>query len=142
MEYHAGTDVSSLLVRRGPFSVADACEIACQTALALGCIQQHDLVHRDVKLAIQFCSPIADCWRDWTFLEPNWVRSVSWRSRSVRMDFRRSLGMAAQRNPQTGRYRLKAGSNLPCLGACWIRSIEEDLDCSPGTTLRPSRTLD
>lgn len=49
MEFVPGLDVSSLLLRSGPMSVPNACEIARQTALGLEFAHQHDLVHRDVK---------------------------------------------------------------------------------------------
>lgn len=49
MELVPGLDVSSLLRRSGPLSVADSCEIARQTALGLAFAHDHQLVHRDVK---------------------------------------------------------------------------------------------
>ncbi|MBV9122271.1 MAG: serine/threonine protein kinase, partial [Planctomycetes bacterium] len=49
MEYIAGLDLSHLLARCGPFSVADACEAARQTAVGLQYVYEHGLVHRDIK---------------------------------------------------------------------------------------------
>ena len=49
MEFQAGTDVSTLLRKHQRFPIADACEIARQTAMGLACVADHDLVHRDVK---------------------------------------------------------------------------------------------
>lgn len=49
MDFVPGLDVSSLLREVGSISVADACEIARQTALGLEVAHQHALVHRDVK---------------------------------------------------------------------------------------------
>jgi serine/threonine protein kinase len=49
MEYVPGVDLGRLLRACGPFAVADACELARQTAEALLCIEQQGLVHRDLK---------------------------------------------------------------------------------------------
>ena len=49
MEYSAGLDVSEILRRLGPLSIADACEIARQAALGLQHAHQCGVVHRDVK---------------------------------------------------------------------------------------------
>ena len=49
MEYVEGIDLSRLLRIVGRLRVADACELARQTAEALGFAHQHNLVHRDVK---------------------------------------------------------------------------------------------
>jgi serine/threonine protein kinase len=49
MEYSAGLDVSEILRRLGPLSIADACEIARQAALGLEHAHQCGVVHRDVK---------------------------------------------------------------------------------------------
>jgi serine/threonine protein kinase len=49
MEYSEGLDVSEILRRVGPLSVADACEIARQAALGLQHAHQCGVVHRDVK---------------------------------------------------------------------------------------------
>ncbi|MCA9264295.1 MAG: serine/threonine protein kinase, partial [Planctomycetales bacterium] len=49
MEHAPGMDVSSLLQQLGPLDVHDACEIARQTADALGYAARNGLVHRDVK---------------------------------------------------------------------------------------------
>ncbi|MAG93939.1 MAG: hypothetical protein CMJ48_09345 [Planctomycetaceae bacterium] len=48
-EYIDGLDVAQILRRTGPLSVANACEIARQTALALDYVDQQGLVHRDIK---------------------------------------------------------------------------------------------
>ncbi|HPM79222.1 MAG TPA: protein kinase [Candidatus Anammoximicrobium sp.] len=49
MEYVAGLDLSKLVERCGPLPVADACELARQTALGLQYIHEHGMVHRDIK---------------------------------------------------------------------------------------------
>src|SRR5262249_5296655 len=49
MEYIPGIDVAKLMRYRTPLQIADACEIARQTALALAFTNQHQVVHRDVK---------------------------------------------------------------------------------------------
>lgn len=49
MEFVPGLDASSLLRQTGPLRVADACEVARQTALGLAFAHHHQLVHRDVK---------------------------------------------------------------------------------------------
>lgn len=49
MEYIDGLDLSEIVRRVGPLSIADACEVCCQTALALECSHENGLVHRDVK---------------------------------------------------------------------------------------------
>ena len=49
MEYVDGVDLSELIRRRHPLSVADACELTRQAALGLQCIHEHGLIHRDVK---------------------------------------------------------------------------------------------
>jgi len=49
MEYLDGVDASQLLLKVGPLRVADACEIARQTALGLQFAHQQSLVHRDIK---------------------------------------------------------------------------------------------
>ena len=49
MEYLEGTDVGRVVQNVGPLPIADACEIARQTALAIQHIQQKNLVHRDIK---------------------------------------------------------------------------------------------
>ena len=49
MEFAPGLDVSSLLRKTGPLGVANACEIARQTALGLSVAHANELVHRDVK---------------------------------------------------------------------------------------------
>ncbi len=48
-EYIDGLDVAQVLRRRGKLSIADACEIAKQTAQALDYVNQQGLVHRDIK---------------------------------------------------------------------------------------------
>ncbi len=49
MEFVDGLDLAEIVRRLGPLPVADACELARQTALALQCAHEHGLVHRDVK---------------------------------------------------------------------------------------------
>jgi hypothetical protein len=44
-----GVDLARLVKQRGPLPVAEACELARQTALALQYLQQRGLVHRDLK---------------------------------------------------------------------------------------------
>jgi eukaryotic-like serine/threonine-protein kinase len=49
MEHSPGLDVSEILRRLGPLSIADACEIARQAALGLQHAHQFGVIHRDVK---------------------------------------------------------------------------------------------
>ena len=49
MEYIVGVDVEGLLGEQGPLRIADACEVARQTAVGLTYIHQHGMVHRDIK---------------------------------------------------------------------------------------------
>jgi serine/threonine protein kinase len=49
MEYVEGLNLSQLVRRMGPLAIADACELACQTARGLEHARQHGLVHRDIK---------------------------------------------------------------------------------------------
>lgn len=49
MEYVDGTSAGDLVDRFGPMSVANACEVARQTALGLDYIAQQGMVHRDIK---------------------------------------------------------------------------------------------
>ena len=49
MEYVDGLDLSRLVRRVGPLDVADACALACQTAIGLQHAHDRGLVHRDVK---------------------------------------------------------------------------------------------
>jgi serine/threonine protein kinase/formylglycine-generating enzyme required for sulfatase activity len=49
MEFVAGIDLTRLVRRHGPLSVADACEIVRQAAVGLQYAHSHGLVHRDVK---------------------------------------------------------------------------------------------
>ncbi len=48
-EYVDGIDLAEIVRRLGPLSVADACEVARQSATALQVVYEHGLVHRDVK---------------------------------------------------------------------------------------------
>lgn len=48
-EYVDGYDLGALLKRTGPMSIADACEIVRQTAMALDYTHSQGFVHRDVK---------------------------------------------------------------------------------------------
>lgn len=48
-EYVEGSDLGTIVLRRGPLSVADACLAVYQTALALRHIHEKGLVHRDLK---------------------------------------------------------------------------------------------
>jgi serine/threonine-protein kinase len=48
-EFIDGEDLGSIVLRSGPLSAADACLAAYQACLALQCIQDRGLVHRDVK---------------------------------------------------------------------------------------------
>jgi serine/threonine protein kinase len=48
-EYIEGEDLAQLVKRRGPLSVADACEVICQAALGLAHAHERGLVHRDIK---------------------------------------------------------------------------------------------
>jgi serine/threonine protein kinase len=48
-EYIEGEDLAQLIKRRGPLSVADACEVICQAALGLAHAHERGLVHRDIK---------------------------------------------------------------------------------------------
>ncbi len=49
MELVDGVDLAALVRLCGPLPIADACELARQTALGLQCVADHGLVHRDVK---------------------------------------------------------------------------------------------
>ncbi|QDU54877.1 protein kinase domain-containing protein [Aeoliella mucimassa] len=49
MEYVDGTGAGDLVERFGPMSIANACEIARQTALGLEYIATRGMVHRDIK---------------------------------------------------------------------------------------------
>lgn len=48
-EYVRGRNLAAVVAARGPLSVADACLVGYQTALALQHVHEHNLVHRDVK---------------------------------------------------------------------------------------------
>jgi serine/threonine-protein kinase len=48
-EFVEGTDLATLVQTRGPLTVADACLVIYQTALALKHIHEKGLVHRDLK---------------------------------------------------------------------------------------------
>lgn len=49
MEYVDGSSAGDLVDRFGPMSIANACEVARQTALGLEYISQQGMVHRDIK---------------------------------------------------------------------------------------------
>lgn len=49
MNYVAGADVSTLVRGLHPLPMADACEIARQTARGLHALHAHGLIHRDIK---------------------------------------------------------------------------------------------
>ena len=49
MDYVDGLDLSRVVNRLGRVSVAEACEVARQTAMALQCAHENKLVHRDIK---------------------------------------------------------------------------------------------
>ncbi len=49
MEHVDGLDLSEVVERCGPLSVADACEAIRQAALGLQCSEENGLVHRDIK---------------------------------------------------------------------------------------------
>jgi formylglycine-generating enzyme required for sulfatase activity/serine/threonine protein kinase len=49
MEYVEGTDLASLLRKKGPLSVAHACHFIRQAALGLEHAREHGMVHRDIK---------------------------------------------------------------------------------------------
>ena len=60
MELIEGVDLSTLVRRVGPLSVADACELIRQAAAGLEHAHQHGLVHRDVKPSnLMLCSPLS-----------------------------------------------------------------------------------
>lgn len=49
MEHVDGLDLSRIVSRTGPLSIADACEIARQAAIGLQYANENHLVHRDIK---------------------------------------------------------------------------------------------
>jgi Leucine-rich repeat (LRR) protein len=49
MELVDGADLAAIVRGHGPLKMADACEAARQTALALEYVRQHGMVHRDIK---------------------------------------------------------------------------------------------
>lgn len=102
MEYVPGVDVTTLLRRSGPMGVADACEIARQTAVGLSCAHEHKLVHRDVKTSnLLFASngvvKLLDLgWQ--RFRRRHWAQVRSWTRTKVRTPEaqRRSTGRAVR----------------------------------------------
>src|SRR5262249_3247528 len=57
MEYVAGTSLDRELRRRGPFPVAEACDLIRQAALGLQHAHERGMVHRDVKPANLLLTP-------------------------------------------------------------------------------------
>jgi len=51
MEFVEGVSLQQLVARRGPLSIAAACELVRQAALGLEHAHEHGLVHRDIKPA-------------------------------------------------------------------------------------------
>lgn len=49
MEFIDGLDLAELIRRTGPLTIAEACALTRETALALQCAHEHGLVHRDIK---------------------------------------------------------------------------------------------
>lgn len=49
MEYVPGRSLAQVMAAEGPLPVARALAIACQLCDALACLQEHGVVHRDVK---------------------------------------------------------------------------------------------
>jgi formylglycine-generating enzyme required for sulfatase activity/tRNA A-37 threonylcarbamoyl transferase component Bud32 len=49
MEFIDGIDLGRLVKRRGPLGLADACEVARNTALGVHDAHEHGMVHRDIK---------------------------------------------------------------------------------------------
>ena len=60
MEYVDGVDLSAVVERCGPLGIAEACELARQTALGLQAAHEHGLVHRDIKPSnLMLASPLS-----------------------------------------------------------------------------------
>ena len=59
MEYVDGTSAGDLVERFGPLSIANACEIARQTAIGLDYIASRGMVHRDIKPSNLMISTVA-----------------------------------------------------------------------------------
>lgn len=49
MEFVDGVDLSRIVAKMGPLSVADTCEVLCQAASGLQHVHDNGLVHRDIK---------------------------------------------------------------------------------------------
>jgi serine/threonine protein kinase len=49
MEFVDGVDLSRIVAKVGPLSVADTCEVLCQAASGLQHVHDNGLVHRDIK---------------------------------------------------------------------------------------------
>ncbi len=49
MEFVNGINLSDLVLRRGPLSIADSCELIAEAAIGLHHAHEHGLVHRDLK---------------------------------------------------------------------------------------------
>lgn len=63
MEYVDGLDLSKIVSLCGPLTIADACELARQTALGLEYAHQQGLVHRDIKPSNPMLAGAQQPWR-------------------------------------------------------------------------------